>query len=305
MKKIIVDAFGGDSPLDVIEGAVLSSKERKDIEISLVGNRNKILKLAEKSKLNLESVSIIDCESEIENTDNPMSIVESKKNSSMAIGLQYLAQKKADIFVSTGNSGALLVGTSLIVKKSPGIRRIAFAPFIPKLNGKFLFLDAGANSQCSAEILYQFAVMGSEHLKKFSEIKSPKVALLNIGFENHKGDNLRKEAFQILSSSNEINFIENMEPNNVFFSDCDVLVSDGFNGNIFLKTIEGMVKVFMSLIKKDTNGLKFLESQEHIYLNPKKFAEASYSNLLGANARVIKLHSSISKFGISNFLNSI
>ena len=305
MKKIIVDAFGGDSPLDVIEGAVLSSKARKDIEISLVGNEEKISELAKKNNLNIENVSIIDCESEIENTDDPMSIVESKKNSSMAIGLQYLAQKKADIFVSTGNSGALLVGTSLIVKKSPGIRRIAFAPFIPKLSGKFLFLDAGANSQCSAEILHQFAVMGSEHLKKFSGVKSPKVALLNIGFENHKGDNLRKEAFQILSSSNEINFIGNMEPNNVFFSDCDVLVSDGFNGNIFLKTIEGMVKVFMSLIKKDTNGLKFLESQEHIYLNPKKFAVASYSNLLGANERVVKLHSSISKFGISNFLNSI
>lgn len=304
MKRILVDAFGGDNaPLDVLEG-VLESRKKCDINISVVGNKNKIDQISKENNLNIENLEIIDCKTEIAGNDDPMEILKSKSESSMAVGLFSLSQKKFDVFVSAGNSGALLVGTNMIVKRAPNIRRIAFAPIIPKLEGKFLLLDAGANAQCSSEILHQFAFMGVDYFKSISNVENPKVGLLNIGSEDNKGDNLRKETYQLLKSSN-LNFIGNIEPNDILFGDCDVVVSDGFSGNIFVKSIEATIKTLICLFKKDKNNLDFLKNNEHTYLNQKKFAQESYSVLLGANNPVIKLHSSIKSSSLCEFLISL
>ena len=296
---ILIDAFGGDyAPLEIIKG-VSECIRKCHCDISLVGNRNKINQVANENNLIIDDLKIIDCETEITGSDDPMEIIKSKKESSMAVGLSYLSQEKADLFISAGNSGALLVGTNMIVKRAPGIRRIAFAPIIPKLQGNFLLLDAGANAQCTPEILYQFAIMGSDYYKSLKKIDNPKVALLNIGSEEHKGDSLRKETYQLLKSSNELNFIGNMEPSEILTGDCDVVVADGFSGNIFVKSIEGTIKVFANLLKSISG------SYEHTYLNKKKFAQESFSVLLGASAHVIKLHSSIKSSSLCEFIMSL
>ena len=297
---ILIDAFGGDyAPLEIIKG-VSECIRKCHCDISLVGNRNKINQVANENNLIIDDLKIIDCETEITGSDDPMEIIKSKKESSMAVGLSYLSQGKADLFISAGNSGALLVGTNMIVKRAPGIRRIAFAPIIPKLQGNFLLLDAGANAQCTPEILYQFAIMGSDYYKSLKKIDNPKVALLNIGSEEHKGDPLRKETYQLLKSSNELNFIGNMEPPEILTGDCDVVVADGFSGNIFVKSIEGTIKVFANLLKSSISG-----PSEHTYLNRKKFAQESFSVLLGASAHVIKLHSSIKSSSLCEFIVSL
>ena len=298
MSKILIDCFGGDNaPLCVIK-AVASVKRDSDLNICLVGNKHKIKKVSEENDINISGLEIIDCETEINNDDNPMEILGSKKDSSMARGLQVLSQGKADLFISAGNSGALLTGANMIVKRSDGVRRIAFAPFVPKLEGHFLFLDAGASSQCTGELLYQFALMGSEYLQKSYGVKFPKIALLNIGEEENKGDQIRKEAYQLIKSSS-LNFVGNIEPSNVLLSDVDVVVSDGFSGNIFLKTIEGMIKVFVHLAKQ---GDYMKTESEHIYLNPVKFANGSFATLLGARKKIIKLHSSIREEQLRQFI---
>lgn len=297
--KFLVDVFGADSPFEMLKGVCMAKRENPDIQVELVGNRKKIFEICKKNNLDIGKIVINDSETEITNEDNPKEIIKSKKNSSMAIGLMLLSQKKADVFVSSGNSGALLIGTGLIVKKAPNIRRIAFATYIPKFDGSFLFLDSGANAQCTPEILNEFANMASRYATEVNKIKNPKVGILNIGVEEHKGDELRKETFRLLKYNQNIKFIGNVEPNSAFFGDCDILISDGFCGNIFLKTIEGMVRVYMKLLDYNKN---FSESTKHVYLNPKRFAEESYSVLMGANLPVIKLHSAVSYNGLARFL---
>lgn len=298
MSKILIDCFGGDNaPLCVIKAVVSATKE-SGLNICLVGNKNKIEKISQENNINTSVLEIIDCETEINSDDNPMEILGTKKDSSMAKGLQILSQGKADLFISAGNSGALLTGANMIVKRSDGVRRIAFAPFVPKLEGHFLFLDAGASSQCTGELLYQFALMGSEYLQKSYGVKLPKVALLNIGEEEHKGNQIRKEAYQLIKSSS-LNFVGNVEPSNVLLSDVDVVISDGFSGNIFLKTIEGMIKVFVHLAKQ---GDYTKTESEHVYLNPVKFANGSFATLLGARKKIIKLHSSIREEQLRQFI---
>lgn len=304
MTKILIDSFGGDNaPVDILKG-VLESKEKCDINISVVGNKDKIEKISQENKFDIKNLEIVDCKTEISGNDDPMEILKSKSDSSMAVGLSMLSQGKFDVFVSAGNSGALLVGTNMIVKRAPDVRRIAFAPIVPKLHGNFLLLDAGANAQCSAEILHQFAFMGVNYFKTISNIENPKVGLLNIGSEENKGDNLRKETYQLLKSSN-LNFIGNIEPTEILTGDCNVVVSDGFSGNIFVKSIEGTIKTLIYLFKKDGKNLDFLKNNEHTYLNQKKFAQESYSVLLGANRPVIKLHSSINSSSLREFLISL
>jgi glycerol-3-phosphate acyltransferase PlsX len=304
MTRFLVDCFGGDNPPAILKGVSMFKNNYPSAQVMLVGNREEIFVICSENGIRLHNVEIINCESYITGEDNPTEVLKARRNSSMTVGLNALVEKKADVFVSSGNSGALLVGTSLIVRKMPSVRRIAFATVIPKFKGQFLFLDSGANSDCQAEILEQFAEMSSDYEIRVMKISSPKIGLLNIGTETHKGDALRRQTFDLLNSNKKIDFIGNVEPNSVFFSDCDILISDGFCGNIFLKTIEGMVKIYMKLMQNDEKLIDFLETQDHVYLNPKKFAEESYSILLGANLPVIKLHSSVDANGVFNFLRS-
>ena len=246
--KIAIDAFGGDNaPLEIIKGAKMAFEEYK-IDITLVGDEKIIKKVCQENNINLEGIEIKHAPDTISMEDSPTEITRSKKESSMAIGLKMLKEGEFDGFISAGNSGALTVGSTLIVKRIKGIKRCAFAPVAPKQTGFFMLIDSGANSECRPEMLYQFGLMGSIYMEKVMGIKRPRVGLVNVGTERHKGDTLRKETFEILSKSN-LNFIGNIESRDIPKDAADVVVCDGFTGNIILKMYEGMASVLMGKFK--------------------------------------------------------
>lgn len=247
--KIIVDAFGGDNaPLEIIKGSRMAADEL-GYEIVLVGNEKIIKDEAEKNKISLEGMTIVHAPDVISMEDEPMDVMKSKSNSSMSKGLQLLALGEGDAFVSAGNSGALAVGATLKVKRIKGIKRCAFAPVIPKDKGFFMLIDSGANVECRPEMLRQFAVMGYIYMKNVMVVENPRVGLANVGTEKTKGDELRYETFNLLQETKNINFIGNIEARDIPGDIADVVVADGFTGNIILKLYEGMAKSVFGKIK--------------------------------------------------------
>ncbi|MDO4477146.1 MAG: phosphate acyltransferase PlsX [Clostridia bacterium] len=247
--KIIVDAFGGDNaPLEVIKGSRMAVDEL-GYEIVLVGNEKIIKDEAEKHNISLSGITIVHAPDVISMDDEPMDVMKSKSNSSMSKGLQLLALGEGDAFVSAGNSGALAVGATLKVKRIKGIKRCAFAPVIPKDKGFFMLIDSGANVECRPEMLRQFAVMGYIYMKNVMVVENPRVGLANVGTEKTKGDELRYETFNLLQETKNINFIGNIEARDIPGDIADVVVADGFTGNIILKLYEGMAKYVFGKIK--------------------------------------------------------
>ena len=247
--KIIVDAFGGDNaPLEVIKGSRMAVDEL-GYEIVLVGNEKIIKDEAEKNNISLSGITIVHAPDVISMDDEPMDVMKSKSNSSMSKGLQLLALGEGDAFVSAGNSGALAVGATLKVKRIKGIKRCAFAPVIPKDKGFFMLIDSGANVECRPEMLRQFAVMGYIYMKNVMVVENPRVGLANVGTEKTKGDELRYETFNLLQKTKNINFIGNIEARDIPGDIADVVVADGFTGNIILKLYEGMAKSVFGKIK--------------------------------------------------------
>ena len=250
--KIIVDAFGGDNaPLEIIKGCEMAVNEL-GYEIILVGNETVIKTEAEKNKISLAHMTIKHTDEVIATDDDPMSVMKEKNNSSMAVGLQMLARGEGDAFVSAGNSGALAVGATLIVKRIRGIKRCAFAPVIPKNDGFFMLIDSGANVETRPEMLKQFGIMGSIYMENVMVVKDPRVGLVNIGTESNKGDELRFEAYKLLSESG-LNFIGNIESRDIPKDAADVVVTDGFTGNIILKLYEGMASAVFGKFKEVLN----------------------------------------------------
>lgn len=248
--KIIVDAFGGDNaPLEIIKGCNNALKQF-DIEIVLVGSESKIKECVKKNNISLnDRISIRNAQDVISMSDSPMDIMKSKNQSSMAEGLKMLHDDEGDAFISAGNSGALTVGATLIAKRIKGIKRCAIAPIIPNIKSFFMLIDGGANVECRPEILNQFGIMGSIYMEKVMKVKNPRVGLANIGTEVNKGDNLRIESFEMLSKSG-LNFIGNVEARDIPINGADVIVTDGFTGNIILKMYEGMAKILFSKFKE-------------------------------------------------------
>ena len=246
--KIIVDGFGGDNaPLEILKGCELAVKEQ-NIEIILSGNEEEIKKCAQENNVSLDNMSIINAESVITMEDHPDVVIKSKKDSSMAVGLKAVSQGEGDAFVSAGSTGALVVGATFIVKRIKGAKRAALSPILPTDDGKgVMLIDSGANVECRPEMLLQFGIMGYYYMKSMG-VENPRVALLNVGTEDTKGGELQLEAFKLLSNS-EVNFIGNVEARDVLNGVCDVLVCDGFSGNILLKTCEGTVGVLMNNLK--------------------------------------------------------
>lgn len=246
--KIIVDAMGGDNaPLEIIKGVSLAVQEY-NAEAVLVGKEDIIKKLANENNISLDKISIVNADNVITMEDNPRDVVKEKSDSSMALGLKMLADGEGDAFMSAGNSGALVVGATLIVKRLKSIKRPAFAPVMPKETGMFMLIDSGANIECRPEMLEQFAVMGSIYMSEVMGIKNPRVGLANVGTEDHKGGDLQHETFALLKDSN-LNFIGNIEARDIPFDACEVVVCDGFTGNIILKTYEGVAMALMKKIK--------------------------------------------------------
>lgn len=246
--KIIVDAFGGDNaPLEIIKGCAQAVDEL-GAEIILTGKESVIKDTAQSNGISLEKIEIVDCDEIITMEDKADSVIKTKKNSSMAVGLSLLNEGRGDAFISAGNSGALCVGATLAVKRIKGIKRPAFAPVLPSENGFFMLLDGGANVDCRPEMLHQFAVMGSVYMEKVMGVKNPRIGLANVGVEAHKGTELYQETYGILKDS-ALNFIGNVEGRDIPKGICDVVVCDGFTGNLILKTYEGVAITLMKKIK--------------------------------------------------------
>lgn len=254
--KIIVDAMGGDlAPEAAVVGAFEAAKEL-GVEVTLVGRGEAILEIMGKHGItNLpKGVDIANADDVVDMHDDPASVIHKRKNSSMIVGLRMLANGEGDAFVSAGSTGALLTGATLLVKRVKGIRRAAMAPAIPnKKGGKTIICDCGANAECSAEFLLQFGLVASAYAKQVLSIENPKVGLLNIGTEDSKGTQLQKDAYVLLkkaSDKNLINFVGNVEARDVPLGEVDVVVCDGFSGNVLLKSIEGTAMFMGSLLKK-------------------------------------------------------
>ena len=248
---ILLDAMGGDNAPDaVIKGTVKAINEIKS-DILLIGNE-KLINERVKEIFNKESINKISERIKIYNTteiitmeDIPTVAIKNKKDSSMVVGFRLLKEGKGDVFISAGNSGALLTGATLLVGRIKGIDRPALAPMLPSYNKSVMLMDAGANTNCKPINLIQFAQMANIYLKNVFKIENPKIGLLNIGTEETKGNDLTKETYKLLkenSVSYGINFVGNVEGRDVFTGELDAVITDGFTGNILLKTVEGLGK---------------------------------------------------------------
>ena len=297
MMKVIVDAMGGDNaPLETVKG-VCAAADEYTADYILVGNKPEIEQIAEDNNLDLSRFEIVHTDTVITMEDEPLAVMRSKSDSSMSIGLKMLADGKGDAFVSTGNTGALFTGATLIVRKIKGISRAALASVLP-MNPPLMLLDCGANVAVTDECLEQFAVMGSAYMKKMYNLESPRVGLLNNGSEPHKGTQLQVDTYKRLSERDGINFVGNVEANLVPFNACDVLVTDGFTGNILLKSTEGMGKFMMRTMKAIYSGriakVSALIVKKKLETVKKDFDATEHGGapILGMSKPVIKAHGS-------------
>lgn len=248
--KIAIDAMGGDyAPEEVVKGAALALEEI-DLEIILLGNMEKVNEKLAKYKYKKDKITIINCKESIETSEFPLSAIRNKKDSSIVVGTKLLKNNKADAFISAGNSGAVMAVAILELGCiSKQIRRPSIAAILPSAKGKVLVLDVGANVDCKPEHLLQFAHLGGKYAQYILKIKDPKIGLLNIGEEENKGNKFTQNAYIILKNAN-INFVGNIEGKDIFKGKVDVVVCDGFTGNILLKSSEGLAKLLLTEINK-------------------------------------------------------
>ncbi len=297
--KIIIDAMGGDNaPAEILRGAADAVAEL-GVEILAVGDQKVILACAAEHNIPLQGIQILQASQAIEMCEEPAKAVRTKKDSSLVVGLKALAEGQGDAFVSAGSTGALHVGTSLIVRTIKGVKRPALGTIIPGGEKPYLLLDCGANVECRAPMLNTFGVMGSVYMNKVMGVESPAVALVNNGAEETKGTPLYKEAHQLLKANPAIRFVGNIEPRDVPSGQADVVVCDGFTGNVILKLTEGLAKTLMGQLKPIFTKnlapkLAFLTVKDGMKAFKKKMDAAEYGGapLLGASRPVIKAHGS-------------
>lgn len=261
MIKVLVDTLGGDrSPDANLEGALLALEKIDDLEIILVGDKGVIEEKLAGKKYDAERVTIEHAPDTIECNDKPTDAIRTKKQSSLYRCIELLkSSDEINALVSTGSSGAILAGAVLKVGRIRGVKRPAFCPILPTMNQKIVAVcDSGANADCDATMLYQFAKMGCLYLQKAYNVENPKVALLNVGTEEEKGDLLRKETFALLKNNTDgINFVGNMESRDLLKGDYDLVVCDGFSGNVLIKSTEGACLEMLKLLKTTlTKGFK-------------------------------------------------
>ena len=311
--KIIIDAMGGDlAPEAPVLGALQGAKDF-GAQITLVGRGEEILQVMKKNGISdlPEGVEIANADDVVDMHDDPATVLHKRKNSSMVVGLRMLAEGQGDAFISAGSTGALLTGATLLVKRVKGIRRAAMGPAMPnKAGGKTVILDCGANAECTPEFLLQFGLVGSLYAKKCLGIENPRVGLLNIGTEDSKGTPLQKEAYGLLQEAGSrgvLNFTGNVEARDVPMGAVDVVVCDGFSGNVLLTSIEGTAAFMGSLVsrmfKKNaltkvaallcSSGIKSLKKLLD-------YREIGGTQFLGIRKPVIKAHGSSDAKAFSN-----
>lgn len=295
--KIIVDAFGGDhAPLAVIEGC-RQAVDELGAEILLTGDEEKIRQAAAEAKISLDGMEIVHAPSVIPVEEDPTTLLKKYADSSMAVGLRLLSEGKGEAFVSAGSTGALVVGSTLIVKRVKGVRRIAIGTLVPNAGAGYLLVDAGANHDCRPEMLLQFALMGSAYMEKVQGIPKPRVGLVNIGTEENKGTQLQLDVLPLLKEA-PIHFTGNVEARGLPLGEVDVAVTDGFTGNIILKTTEGMGKFFSNELKSMVKsfpgvlGGLLLAGKFKALKKKSDSNEAGGAPLLGLRKPVIKAHGS-------------
>ena len=305
--KIILDAMGGDNaPAEILKGAAAATAAWPDVEILAVGDAEKIAACVKENAIEMKNIEIVNATEVIEMCDEPARAVRAKKDSSMVVGLRMLAEGKGDAFVSAGSTGALHVGASIIVRTVKGVKRPALATVIP---GKtpFLLLDCGANVECRASMLEAFGVMGSVYMNKVMGLEQPRVALVNNGAEESKGTPTYVEAHQLLKHNKAIHFVGNIEPRDIPAGHADVVVADGFTGNVVLKLTEGLAKYFGSKLKemfKKSLGTKvgylLLKGGVADFKKSMDADEYGGAPLLGTRRPVIKAHGSSNARAIQN-----
>ena len=307
--KIIVDAMGGDNaPQEIVAGALAAVKARPELEMILVGREAEVRAAAGGA---LPSrVSVVNATEVIDMHDDPAKAFRSKPDSSITVGLTMLRDGQGDAFVSAGNTGALFSAATLIVKRIRGIRRAAMAPVVPTGGGGSVLIDCGATAEGTPEFLLQFAFMGSYYAERVLGRPEPRVGLLNIGAEPSKGTGLQREAYQLLQKAKEegrINFVGNVEAREAVEGAVDVIVADGYSGNIFLKAVEGaglflsreMKKMFMKSLKTKLAALLMKDGLRDF----KKLLDANEvggTALLGISKPVIKAHGSSNGYAMKN-----
>lgn len=296
--NIIIDAFGGDNaPLEVIKGSVMAV-DSLDVSVTLCGNQQIIEKTASENSIDISKLKIINAETVISIHEEPTEVIKSKKDCSMAVGLQALHNGQGDAFVSAGSTGALVVGATFIAKRIKGIKRAALAPIMPAEKGYIMLMDGGANVECRPEMIVQFAIMGSAYMENVMGIKNPKVGLINVGAEDTKGRELELEAYKLLQNA-PINFSGNIEARDLPKGDCEVIVSDGFTGNVALKLYEGMGAFFSHALKgmltadiKSKLAAVMLTNQIKDFKKKIDYKEVGGAVLMGISKPVIKAHGS-------------
>ncbi len=310
--KIAVDAMGGDgSPKKIIDGIVLNNKSNKNIFYKIFGDENQISKLI-KNKIDNKFYEIIHTNKVIKSTDSPLEGAKRGKETSMWLAIQSVKEKKADIVISAGNTGALLVVAKLNLKMIENIDKPALSALWPNKIGMSVVLDLGANIECSSKNLIDFSIMGASLYTSLYPDEKPNVALLNIGSEELKGNETIKETFQILNerNSNNYNFAGYIEGNHLMDGDVNVIVSDGFTGNVALKTAEGTANFITSELKKTMTGniMGKISSLLNIS-NLKKFKKRLDPRLyngaifIGLDSPVVKSHGGTDYVGFSNSLD--
>ncbi len=306
--RIIIDGMGGDNaPAAIVEGAVDAAAFIRH-EIVLVGDEARLRKELKKHKYNKDQISVVHAGDVISNEDTPVRAVRTKTDSSMVKGITMLKEGNGDLFISAGNTGAILAGGLFILGRIQGIDRPALAATYPMLNkgGVALLLDSGANVECKPNNLLEFAYMGSIYMEKVLGIESPRVALVNVGAEESKGTTVVKSAYEMLKKT-DLNFVGNIEARDVPKGQCDVIVCDGFVGNVILKLTEGLAWTILKLIKaKITQGLAskmgalLLSGKLSELKNEFDYSEYGGAPILGVKGAMVKMHGSSSANAVKN-----
>lgn len=307
--KVVVDAMGGDNaPAEPVKAAAAAVEERSDIEVILTGNKDVIEKELEKyTSAPKERIHIVPTTEVIETAEPPVMAIRKKKDSSIVVGLNMVKKQEADAFVSSGSSGAVLVGGQVIVGRSKGVERPPLAPLIPTTEGVSLLVDCGANVDARPSHLVQFAKMGAIYMEHIVGIKNPRVAIVNNGAEEEKGNALVKETFPLLKACKGINFIGSIEARDIPSGYADVIVCEAFVGNVILKLYEGLAATLMSKIKggmmKNTRSkMGALLIKPALKETLKEFDTTKHGGapLLGLKGLVVKTHGSASSVEIKN-----